>query len=135
MTDDTQAFVGEIRWTPGTYATSKNLRMSFSYVGRTSSHWFCTGTSQSPVKWNYDMEEACVTPVYCGISNAQLPSNEPKKPNSTLTLLSYVNTPFGCTQANNFQPVELSLQQRFQAIISLFHNYAAPAEYTAFPDQ
>lgn len=153
-TEDVQAWVGEMRWAPGSFATSKALRLSFSYTDRTTSHWFCTATSASPVSFHYDIsvvgdlddeanvkehrEEACLTPEYCGIASAQLNDDEPSHPfglEDDQQLRIYTNTPFGCADPDPTHAVELSLQQRIETILTLFHGQEKPADYTAFPDQ
>ena len=158
-TEDVQDWVGEMRWAPGSFATSKALRLSFSYTDRTSSHWFCTATSESPVSFHYDVtilgdlednayvkehrEEGCVTEPYCGIASSQLNDDEPWHPfdldregvDEDAQLLIYTNTPFGCAQPDPTHAVELSLQQRLETMLTMFHGQHKPADYTAFPDQ
>lgn len=143
MTDDVVDFVGELRWQPGSFATSKALRMSFSYVGRPSTHWFCTATSPTPLQWHYNLpsglespSDGCQTPPYCGIGASQgVSSGDHKVPTTEDSLLVYTNTPFGCaTQGDPTHAVELSLQQRLEAAVTMFHGGDKPLVYTVFPD-
>lgn len=130
MNNDTSAFVGEMRWTPGAFGTSKALRMSFSWSGRGSTHWFCSSTAASPVKWIYSMEDGCTGVGGNNVGGASTPA----KPGTDITLLVYANTPFGST-SDPTQVVHVSLQQKFEIIVSMFHYTEADPLYTAFPDQ
>ena len=133
MTEDVEAFSGEQRWNQGTFATSKQLRQSFSYEGRPSTHWYCTDTSPSPVQWHFDMEEGCLTPAYCGTGSSQGTSGAHAKPNTKEKLLIYTNTPFGCT-SDPTHIVEVALQQKMEAGVTLFHNGPMPEIWTIFKD-
>lgn len=133
MTEDVEAFSGEQKWQQGTFATSKQLRQSFSYQGRPSTHWYCTATSPSPVSWHYNMEEGCVTPPYCGTGSSQGTSGDHAKPNTKETLLIYTNTPFGCV-SDPTHVVELSIQQKLEAGVTLFHNGPKPELWSIFLD-
>lgn len=142
MYNDTSFFVGEMKWGQGSYATSQQLRLSFSYEGRPGTHWFCTATSGSPLKWVYSMEDGCLAPAYCGIASSQdTGGSYPEKPTTKLKLIVYVNTPFSCPNAgaptpntNNLHPAELALQQKFTIYVTLFQNMQPPEGYTAFSD-
>lgn len=131
MHEDTDVLIGETRWEQGSAATSQNLRTSFSYGNRTSSHWFCSATGSSPTQWQFWMEdEDCVAQ---GGNTQQLPSDEPDVPDPELDLITYVNTPFGGLSTDN-PPVHLALQQRFEIMIALFQNSEPEEGYTPWPD-
>lgn len=154
-TEDVMDWVGEMRWNQGSFATSKALRLSFSHTGRETTHWFCTGTSESPVRWHYtisalgdledeanvaqERENGCQTEPYCGIASSQISDDQPQHPfdiEDDQQLQMYTNTPFGCaTGSDPTHAVEASLQQRMEAILTMFHNQPMPANYTAFEDQ
>lgn len=143
MYNETIAWVGEMKWGQGSFATSQQLRMSFSYNERDSTHWFCTNTSGSPVRWTYTIEEGCLAQPYCGIGETQgTGGSAPSEPSADLTLLVYVNTPFSCPNAgeptpdtNNLHPVELALQQKFEIWVTQFQGMMPPVDYSALPDQ
>jgi hypothetical protein len=139
MYPHTEGFVGEMRWNQGSFATSQRLRMSFSYEGRPGTHWWCTSTSTTPIKWEYainaDGEGSCLTPPYCGIASTQMPaSTDYPVPKVGDTLLTYTNTPFTCQETDNFNAFELAFQQRFEMIITMFQGQPIPPGYSAFDD-
>jgi hypothetical protein len=151
MSEDVVDFVGEMRWQQGSFATSRNLRMSFSYEGRPNTHWWCTSTSPSPLQWHYnlpmgleDPKTGCQNEPYCGIGSSQDTARESGKhevPTVDHILTVYTNTPFGCPNASSptelsdpTHAVELALQQRLEVVISLFHGEPKPEGYTGFPD-
>lgn len=136
MLNETEAFVGELRWQPSAYGTSRSLALTFSYSARTSFHWWCRAGGSSPIYNLYLMDGGCQ--VTGSSSASQLPSNEPQKPNVNLTLQYAISSPFGSVNTGNpaaSQPVYLTLQQRAEAIITLFQDGVPPDGYTAFPDR
>jgi hypothetical protein len=141
MTEDAVDFVGELTWQQGSFATSKALRMSFSYQGRPTTHWFCTATSPSPLQWRYNLPDAvngspsdgCKESAYCGTGASQGLSGQHAYPTVDHNLITYVNTPFGCT-SDPTHIVELALQQRLTGMLTISHGGGLPPDYTAFPD-
>ncbi|MBI2078348.1 MAG: carboxypeptidase regulatory-like domain-containing protein [Euryarchaeota archaeon] len=138
MQNDTWAFVGEMKWSQGSFATSQNLRLSFSFVGRPGTHWWCTGTSGSPVRWEYHLvgenEATCLTPTYCGIRASQGTSGANEVPTLKHKLQTYTNTPFACDETSNPRPLELAYQQKVDFMVTTFQNMLPPEAWTALPD-
>lgn len=137
--NDTVAFVGEMKWTQGSFATSQRLRMSFSYTDRSSGHWWCTATSESPIQWKYTISEGgeglCHAEEYCGIVNSKVPDGEKDEasiPNTDLKMLAYTNTPFACPDQGIYY--ELALQQRFEMAVTLFQSMMPPEGFSGFVD-
>lgn len=131
--NDYRSVVGEMRWEQGSFATSQEMRMSFSYENRTSSHWFCSGEGPSPLQWRFEKLEADDEPECMGASQ-QLPDDEPEEPTTDLLLRIYANVPFGRIGADDPQPFFVAYEQRFEMMTTIFHVEPAPEEYTGFPD-
>lgn len=128
MSEGTTTFIGEMRWTQATFASTSKMRMSFSYANRTNAHWFCSNQGPPIVQWVYNMNGGCV-------ENGQpspygLPASEPQQPSPDIKLRTYAIPPAG----EGLQPVNIALQQKWTGIISLFHDLSPPQGYTAFPD-
>lgn len=125
--EDWQTFQGEMRWSQGTLATSTSMRLAFSYEKRTGVHRWCSGEGPNPLHWR--LEKAGLDVSKCDEvgNNAEAPEPKP----SLNPLRTYANVPFGSTSS----PVYLSVQQRFQVMVSAFYGEPAPKDYFAFPDR
>ncbi len=126
--NETAAYVGEMRWSQGSFATSQQLVLSFSYQGRSSFHWFCSNTSASPLQWVYLMDGGCQ--VERGDAAQDGNDGEPEEPNSEIELISYANSPFGSTQS----PFHVATEQRFEVVYTIFYGAEPVLPYSAFPD-
>lgn len=134
--DDYRSVIGEMRWEQGSFATSQEMRMSFSYENRTSSHWFCSGEGPSPLQWRLERDEGAEAddePDCMGASQ-QLPDDEPKNPTTDLNLRIYANVPFGRLSTDDPQPSFVAYEQRFEMMATIFHVDPAPDDFTGFPD-
>jgi hypothetical protein len=121
--DDPMTFVGEMKWLQGTYATSQSMRLSFSHVGRASSHWWCAAEGPSPLQYRFEVaENKCI-----GTNRG---STAGAVPNGNLTLLNYGGTPFGALTS----PANLAFQQRFEMLSTNFYGVKAPEGYTGFAE-
>lgn len=121
--EDWQNLALEARWQPSTFATNPNMMLVLSYTNRTSTHWFTdSGAQPSPINLVYVRGEQG--------PGGQLPSGQPKEPDTNLTLRQWLTTPFGTTQ----RPVEIAFQLRCEMMASIFYSDSAPPGYTAFPD-
>jgi hypothetical protein len=126
--EDYRTFVGDMRWQQGSFATSTAMRLAFSYDKRTSNHWFCSGEGPNPLQWRWeypDVESSVCTSSQDGADG------EPDRPYiKDNPMRAYANVPFG----TNTNPVYLSLQQKFDVIVTVFYGEPAPAEFNGFPD-
>lgn len=122
--EEYESFVGDMRWTQGSFATSTAMRLAFSYEKRVSTHWWCSGEGKSPLQWRWEREGDSVCTSTGG-------TTDPAKPTMKLNpLRAYANVPFGTTT----NPLYASVQQKFEVMISAFYGEAAPPDYVAFPD-
>lgn len=127
--NETTHIVGELRWDQATAGTSRVMGLTFSYVGRPNTHWWCFGSGVSPVQWMYVYDgNDCVT---TGRSQQQGAS---KPPAFDQTLVSFVAIPFTSPGVEDPFPAHVALQQRFDVVFSLFQNLTPDELYTAFPD-
>ncbi|HEX9816125.1 MAG TPA: carboxypeptidase-like regulatory domain-containing protein [Candidatus Thermoplasmatota archaeon] len=124
--EDYRSFVGDMRWQQGSFATSTAMRLAFSYDKRDSSHWFCSGEGPNPLQWRWEYPDTD-TSKCASVGGTDEPDRPYIKDNP---MRAYANVPFG-TETN---PVYLSLQQRFQVIVTVFYGEPAPAEFNGFPD-
>ena len=124
--EDYRTFVGDMRWQQGSFATSTAMRLAFSYEKRDSNHYFCSGEGGTPLQWRWEYPD--VDASKCArIGSTEEPDRPYLKDNP---MRAYANVPFG-TEAN---PVYLSLQQRFEVIVTVFYGEPAPQEFNGFPD-
>lgn len=126
MTSDNYGtFVGEERWSPSAYGTSGAMRVAFSHDNRTSTHWWCSAEGPSPIQFRFEKEGGNSVCANRG-------SNQnPPEPTTQHAMRVYANVPFGSTSGT---PFYLTLQQRFEILVSVFYVEPAPQEYTGFPD-
>lgn len=124
--EDYRTFVGDMRWQQGSFATSTAMRLAFSYDKRDSNHYFCSGEGGTPLQWRWAYPD--IEASECARVGS---TDEPDRPYlKDNPMRAYANVPFG-TDTN---PVYLSLQQRFEVIVTVFYGEPAPAEFNGFPD-
>jgi hypothetical protein len=121
--------IGDMRWTPGSFATSTAMRFAFSYDLREPSHRWCGWEGPTPLQFRWEQDEDGDHIE----SASQCSSDQSFDGPPTVDLnpmRSYTNVPFGNTQS----PAYLALQQSYEVITTAFYYEAAPAEYQGFPD-
>lgn len=126
--DHWSAVVGEMTWTAGSFATSQELSTTFSYEGRSGTHWFCGADGTNPLKFVYINAES----DDCDTGDQQLPDEQPQQANTNLTLTMWGGVPFGSVSVDNPQPLNLAFQQEFTLIATVFYGQPVPDGYTAF---
>ena len=120
-----QTFVGEMRWTSGTAATSTHLANFMTFDGaKNGVHWWCAADGPSPTSFRFER----TLPSVCtdqGVTNPL--------PSTNMTLLVAADVGFAGTDASD-PPVRLAAEQRFDIMMSIFYGDPAPPEWTAFDD-
>lgn len=101
------------------------MRLAVSFEKRVSTHRWCSGENASPLIWRY---EKSGDPVCTTVGGTRDPAHPSTKVNP---LRAYANVPFGA----GTNPVFVSVQQRFQVMVTIFFGEPGPPQYTAWPDQ
>lgn len=128
-TNNTQTVIGDMRWTPSAVGTSTSLRFAFSYDGRPSTHWWCSGEGPSELQWRWEAE-AESTCSNVGSSDEEPVPRTHNDDGEPLTMRVYANAPFGTLE----NPVYLTLQQKFEIITTVFYGERAPDVFSGFTD-
>jgi hypothetical protein len=127
--EDIKAAVGEMQWDPSAYATSSRLQSTFSYTGRTSTHWWCSGASTTPVRWVYNTDANLKSCSTTGSASAE------PVPRMDLELIVFANMDFvSATSTSNPRPADIAIQQHYDTYVTLFYGMDPPEDWTAFPD-
>jgi len=127
--DDWQEIVIESRWQASSLATNPKMVELFSYKERPGNHEFGSSSPQpSPATWN-------LTKGKVG-QNQRIPDGTPKAPDQNLTLRAWLAVSGDITAAPYDQedPIGVTYQTRYDMMVTVFYNQAAPAKYTAWVD-
>lgn len=120
-----QTFVGEMRWTQGTAATSTHLANYMSFDGaKNGVHWWCAADGPSPTLFRFER----ILPSVCsdqGVTNP-LPSPD-------MTLVVAADVGFAGSDAAD-PPLRVAVEQRFHLMMTIFYGEPGPPEWTAFAD-
>lgn len=128
-TNSTQTVIGDMRWTPSAVGTSTSLRFAFSYDGRASTHWWCSGEGPSALQWRWEAEAESVCSNVGSSDDEPVPRTHNDK-GEPMTMRVYANAPFGTLE----NPLYLTLQQKFEIIATVFYVEPAPDVFSGFSD-
>jgi hypothetical protein len=131
MHDETTSLVAEMRWSQSTAATAQSNGLQFSYQGRSTSHYWCWGAGNSPVKIQYNWEDnECISSG--AHPKQQAAASAPTEKQTLFVRLSHPFRPVGST--SDPAPVIVTVQQKFEMVYTLFQNQLPPEDYSALTD-
>ena len=120
---------GEARWSPAAVASASGMAIYPSYAQRyddgNTGHYYCEADGDSPIWFRYD-----AVPER-SICNSEGDDDPPAVVGTPLMLVA---DPGFASPANGEVVPRILIQQRFEAIMTIFYGEPAPEQFTAFPD-